>query len=406
MLLNLFHDIFFTSPILSPFISGKAISLDIFFILFDLSFWKSQSRILSGLLKSRTGKLYIALLFIFFAFILLGSILNNRATATFRFLAIGLEVLYIRHGFLNKKSFLWLGMLINYFLITIQFSQLILNFSPENQLSPTNISSTLYGDFSRPTFEDSQEGYFLNFRVGGLSTEAGFMASLIISTEFIRAKFGNDFYFCSAKYFLQYNLVKIYRIFTYTSYIFTFSKVSPVLILYITFKKAKVWSSSHLKPRFPIAIFVILAYTIVPIILFSIDSIWQTIPINTTFYDRAASFRIISDFDFHNLIFGVSDAYLKSSSVYNHMTASYVDSIKDIEGIGFAGVSSLIVFHGLIVFLLYCLICQFFNPDLLSQFFFLLAISNVTPSTVSSFVPCYYFFLVCNREFIVKNSLR
>ena len=360
---NLFF-LFFTAQILSPYIFGKTLYLEIFIAFFNPFFW--------CWIKTNNifNKIEIKYLFVLMSLLLImicGHIDTAIKLIINFFLVVHLFYLY------NKK--LWKldkYLVISIILGILQFYFSITDPSIAELIGPSNISSIIWGAFATPTYTNFFT-VFLFPRVSGLSREAGFFASLISVVIFF--------------HFLEKKKVKRkVSIIYWIGYIISFSKMSFALFLAMIIDKLK-----------KIIIYIPTFGGIVLFIIFM--SIFSNlnksfILDDMTFLHRMGGYISLFNLNFGDLLLGIDTVQI--GDIVSKAVLSY-----DLKV--FAGLSGWIISNGIIVAFIFFLMLYFFNINIIGMLILLIFTLNVSPDSNQNFVVLTYFIIF---KYYISNDNR
>lgn len=376
--------IFFTIPILSPTINNTRIYIYLLIPFLDLSFIKY---IIYKIKKKDflANKFFIIIILL----ILIIIFFQGGALPMLKLFLMIFNLTYLCYSLEEKKKIKMLKImfLINSVISIFQLIEVYLF----NKLSinPITISKILYGANSVNygeilSYDNPILGLFnLHLRVSGLSTEPGYLNSLLIA-GFI---FFNDNNFLNRK-------EKIIFILGILS---SFSKIGLlVIICYIILKLVK--SLINKIPK----VFVIIAliFFMISFINLNFKKICELG--NKTWYHRTIGYKVLTDLQWNEFILGIGFrkivekkeelSYLKYSEFYNHMPEIMIDN---------SGVSTILVDHGVLFFILLIALIYLKRVSTYTFCLFLIGTINVNPFTSLSFVYIYYlnlFYKGENRE--------
>lgn len=164
---NLFF-LFFTAQILSPYISGKTIYLEVIIAIFNPYFWKWIYD------KNNIHKIDKNYILVILGLILI-AILGHISTAV-KILVIFLCVIHLFYLYDKNLWKLNRYLIISILLGIMQFIFTFIDPIMAALIGPTSISTFIWGDSATPTYTNFFTVFYFP-RVSGLSREAGFFAS-------------------------------------------------------------------------------------------------------------------------------------------------------------------------------------------------------------------------------------
>lgn len=368
ILVNLFF-IFFTFQILSPYINGKTIYLEVFIMSLNPYFvlW-----LINGKIKK---KLFII---IYLSFLLLG-ILNIGSCL--KLFTTCILVIYFFYIWEKKLFYLEYYVIISVIFAVFQFIFLLINPSLAYIIGPENISKVMWGKYATPTYTNFYTIFFIP-RVSGLSREAGFLASLICIVIFL-------LYIQRERENKRSSV--ILKIFLFIGYVLSFSKMSIIILFLILIEKFKNYIN-----KIPYVLIVII-YVVFWIVFWSYNKEYLLDPKNITFLHRFGGYLTLTELNYKELLFGVN-------SIENiHSIYSYQCFISGFNF--FAGFAGFIISRGLVFTIIWLLFLFLIGVTPSGILLLLLSTINVQLDTNQNFVVLSYFIVFkyyLNRRYISK----
>lgn len=203
----------FVNTIFSLYVGGFALWLFVFVVFLDRKF-------LISILTIKKKALFLLLSVFILSSIFLQPIVIFKVVFSY---------ICVRYVFFTMKNntFYWFHFFLTLNVFICIFQYILFVHAGYKFLDPTYISNALYGSYALTTGDTFAPGFFLEYRVSGLSREPAFLSSLILSA--IILLFVQKGYNCapSSPYFRF--LIFIYLL----GIVLTFSKVTLALALTI-----------------------------------------------------------------------------------------------------------------------------------------------------------------------------
>lgn len=164
---NLFF-FFFTAQILSPYVNGNTIYIEIFIAVITPGFWLWMRS------QPINNVFVIALLLL-----VLGGVLTSGFTFIFKLTGLVVSILYCIYSIEAQTFYLFRYLLLSIGIASIQYVLVLSGSASAQQWGPEAISQAVWGEFATPTYTNFYAIIGDNIRVSGLSREGGFFASLL-----------------------------------------------------------------------------------------------------------------------------------------------------------------------------------------------------------------------------------
>lgn len=361
--------LFFTAQILSPNINSRTIYMELLIAIFNPFFWSWIKN--KYFIEIKIKYEYILVFFMLILIAILGHIETSIKLVINLF-----EVLYL--FYLIDKN-LWklnIFIVISIIVAIMQFVLLFINYEWAMMISSTNISKMIWGEYATGTFANYYTLFFIP-RVSGLSREAGFFASFIVSILFyyyLRKEIKNRF------------LIKIMLI---IGYILSFSKMSIVIFFLIIINKIK-----KLVNYIPYFFIIIFWFSIIAYIVY--NNINYLI-YNETFLHRFGGYFSIFDMNIVEFLLGVEHI--------NIITSYPAQMMENVMGFSiFAGLSGFIIHNGFISAVCFFIILYILNVSTTGIIILLLLTINVQLDTNQNFVVLAYFIVF--KYYCLQNTRR
>jgi hypothetical protein len=240
-------------------------------------------------------------------------------------------------------------------------------------LYPSDIGNYLYGGFALPTGQTGMgaEGYLLPFRFSGLSREPGFFSSLLIVSYLLLL---DQKEIKNRKWHLAVHLVGL---------LIAFSKISAVFFPFFLFAYfLRFWMDRIPK-------IVIIGGTLVSLMVMTYyyyGAVGIDI-VDISIRHRTIGYAVLQELDVVDLVFGVGFRNI-ASRVSEIPIIAHSIWYYDMPGavVAGSGLSSVIIDHGLLYFLMLIFLLYFLKAGSYELFLFLLLTINENPLTSSSFV--------------------
>lgn len=361
---NLFF-LFFTAQILSPYIAGKTLYLEIIVAALNPYFWKWICK-KNSIYKINTKYVFIVLGLVLIA--ILGHIDTSIKILVIFFYVIHLFYLYDKNLWkLNRY------LVISVLLGIIQFCFTFIDPIMAAMIGPTAISTFIWGDLATPTFTNFYTIIYFP-RVSGLSREAGFFASYIITVIFLSYLEKNTY---NKKIWLLYCI----------GYVISFSKMSLAIIgvFLVNFFRRII-------NYIPFAIGIIIFISFISIAV-EFNKIF--ILSDGSFLHRFSGYISLYNLDFMDILFGTNVEKI----------GDYPSKLIIAEDFAsFAGFSGWIIENGIIVSCIFFIILYLLEINMVGIYILLLFTINVAPDTNQNFVILSYFIIF--KYFVNKKSSR
>lgn len=359
---NLFF-LFFTAQILSPYISGRTIYLEVIIAILNPYFWKWVYK------KNNIYIINIKYIFVVLGLILiaiLGHIDTSMKILVIFFCVIHLFYLYDKNLWkLNRY------LVISILLGIVQFSLTFIDPIMAGLIGPTSISKLIWGDLATPTYTNFFTVFYFP-RVSGLSREAGFFASYIVVAIFLS-------YIERKKYPKKIHLMH------FLGYIISFSKMSLVILGVFFINSLKNFIN-----YIPIGFGIILFVGSVSIIVgLNKDFILN----DTTFLHRFSGYISLYNLDMQDVLFGIDFEKVGDYSSKSIMAGNLQ---------GFAGFAGWIIENGIIIMCIFLIILYLLGVNMSGIYILLLFTINVSPDSNQNFVVLTYFMIL---KYYCKNNI-
>lgn len=352
------------ATVINPYVGGITIYLWFFMLPFDFLFIRRLTKL---------SKRVIILLTLW----ILICIFKLDFSSAFKILALFLGVSYL--CIMDKEIYpkLKIAFYISCLFCLVQFIFYWFDPAFSSSIAGSNLSTTIWGSkFATPGFANQYEVLFLP-RMGGLSREAGFFASLVIIMGFI--------IYLREKTHIKEKMLHI------SAYVFSLSKVSftnSVLVILLPFRK--------IIDKIPLPLMIVLTSLILMLVA-------NLIPMDSNhfgIYGESIAHRFSSSY----LVPRMSEKYFLLGCDNPFDCEYFVNSnlFSDLGRGNFqpTGINGVFVNFGLIGFLL--LIFTFFYLRLKSFDIIVLVLMTSTVSlyTIDNFVILTYYFLFTYRKYI------
>lgn len=352
---NLFF-LFFTAQILSPYILGRTIYLEVIIAILNPYFWKWVYK------KNNIYKINIKYIFVVLGLILiaiLGHIDTSIKILVIFFCVIHLFYLYDKNLW-KLNRYLIISILIG----IVQFSLTFIDPIMAGMIGPSAISTLIWGDLATPTYTNFFTVFYFP-RVSGLSREAGFFASYIMVTIFF-------LYIERKKYSKKIHLLY------FIGYVISFSKMSVVIIgaFFVDFLKKII-------NNIPMGLGVLL-FIMVASIFVELNKDFILNDDNISFFHRFSGYLSLYNLDVQDILFGVEVEKI----------GDYFSKINVVENMGgFAGLSGWIIENGAIVAGIFFIMLYMLGINMTGIYILLLFTLNVSVDSNQNFVVLTYFII-------------
>lgn len=364
------HNIFFllfTSPILSPYISGFTFYLYWIIPLIDHRFLKSLSKIK---FKTKDDKTKILIL-LFMGIIML---ISNEIILLFKYIIIVYNLIYLFYlRRINQFKLLYRFIFFNIFVAMIQWGLYIKSPRLSYLIGPTNIAKTLYGSYAGPTFTNFYSIFYLH-RASGLSRETGFFCTLLIIT----------FLF----YLREKKQTNIERYIFIIGLIISMTKMIIILPIVLILKKLK----KYLK-KIPLLLGIIL---IIVFFIILTEYLYRSnffIKANETWNHRIGGYKVLFEIGKDNIFSRYSSIEILSKKFMNIRFIGYLTKLKK-----FTGIPEIIMHDGIVIFITYIFLLKIYRVNFY-KFLILFCITfGVGFSTATSFVVLSYLYILTEKK--------
>lgn len=348
---------FFVAQIFSPYIYGVTLYLEVLLALINPLF-------LFWLWKKRYNSIF------YWVFVgVVGMVLLSGIGAAVKVMTTLISVLFLFYSYERNIFYLKPYLAISILVAVAQFSFLLIDPSLAQIIGPSNIAHTIWGAYATPAFSNFY-AIFLFERVSGLSREAGFFASLIVSAAFLS-------YLEAARNGLMVS--GCYKFLLFAGWVLSFSKMSFIVFPAIALEKLR--RLVNLVPRLLAVIIFVLFF----MVFWGANSDYLLDPGNDTFLHRFGGYLAIFDVDLKQLLFGVS-SLSKIDSRYAQLAAFNYDN--------FAGFSGFMVQHGILLVIVFVIALVFIGVSTTGLLVLLLLTINVQLDTNQNFVVLAYFIVL------------
>ena len=347
---------FFVAQILSPMIGGRSIYIDFILVLFNPFFW-----LWLGRHRISINDLYV----IFFLGII--AVLGNPTTSI-KLIFTLIEMGYLFYLYDSKLWYVNRYIFVSVIVALVQFYGLF--FAPEISLmfSPEAISTSLWGPYAmvtNPNFYALLDGGLPH--VSGLSREAGFMASLLLTGICVEYLFLKEGYWKPSK---------ISKTLYIIGYIISFTKMSLLIVPVYLIQRFRRYIDI-----IPIAI-MLLFWLFVMTGLWSFYRDFLLEPSNLTFLHRFGAYESLCHIDLESFLFGTEK--LKDID-------SFIAYTMDMDYEYFAGFGGWLITNGFLAGGTYFLLLWRLRVTSVGLLLLLLLTINVQVDTNQNFVVLTYF---------------
>lgn len=352
---NLFF-LFFTAQILSPYIAGRTIYLEVIIAVLNPYFWKwIYSKNIFCIYKINTKYIFTVLGLVLIA--ILGHINTSIKILVIFFCVIHLFYLYDKNLWkLNRY------LIISILLGIVQFCFTFIDPLFATTIGPNAISIFIWGDLATPAFTNFYTIFYFP-RVSGLSREAGFFASYIITVIFLS--------------YLEKNIYnKKICLLYFIGYIISFSKMSLAIIGVFL-----VNSLRRIINYIPFAIGIIIFISFFSI---AVDFNKTFILDNDTFLHRFSGYISLYNLDFMDILFGTNVEKIGDYPSKLIIAGNFTN---------FTGFSGWIIENGIIVLCIFFTILYLLGINIVGIYILLLFTINVSVDTNQNFVVLTYFII-------------
>lgn len=352
---NLFF-LFFTAQILSPYIAGRTIYLEVIIAVLNPYFWKwIYSKNIFCIYKINTKYIFTVLGLVLIA--ILGHINTSIKILVIFFCVIHLFYLYDKNLWkLNRY------LIISILLGIVQFCFTFIDPLFATIIGPNAISIFIWGDLATPAFTNFYTIFYFP-RVSGLSREAGFFASYIITVIFLS--------------YLEKNIYnKKICLLYFIGYIISFSKMSLAIIGVFL-----VNSLRRIINYIPFAIGIIIFISFFSI---AVDFNKTFILDNDTFLHRFSGYISLYNLDFMDILFGTNVEKIGDYPSKLIIAGNFTN---------FTGFSGWIIENGIIVLCIFFTILYLLGINIVGIYILLLFTINVSVDTNQNFVVLTYFII-------------
>ena len=358
LLSNLFY-LFFCAQILSPQVGTVTIYLENVIALANPFF-------LSWVAKRCTNQhLWMLFLAIGLCVVMCDYVLIPKV------IVFAISIAYIVYSRERQLFYLFRYVGLSTLFAIAQFALLFVDPSLAVAIGPTNIAETVWGNYATGTFTNYYAVFAL-VRVGGLSREGGFFATLILN--------------CILIYIIDrrergYKSITV-QVILFIGFVLSLSKMSLVLIPAWLVIKYRRWFD-----RIPFAVVPVL-FSVPLMILVANSFEFLTEAENGTYLQRFGGFGVLFDLDVKQLLFGVEHlneipaplAKAALSSPYDHMDY-------------FAGFAGYILAHGLLGTCVTLCVLWLLGISPAGLLLLLLLTVNLDITTNQNFVTLTYFII-------------
>lgn len=353
------------ATVINPYLFGITIYLWFFLIFFDFLFVQRLKNI---------SKKVLILLILWLSYCLIKFDFSDAFKIAALFFGVG--YLYAMDKEIYPK--LKLVFYISCLFCIVQFVFYWINPTFSSSIAGSNLSATIWGEsFATPGFVNQYEVLFLP-RMGGLSREAGFFASLVIVMALII-------------YIREKTNIKE-KVIHFSAYIFSLSKVSfSNLVIFFLFPLRKLIN------KIPLALtFIFISLTFIFFANFLKMDVNHFALHNETFAHRFASSYLIPRMDIQEFLIGCFD--YSTCQVFDN--SNLINDLVDKQLYPNTGINGIFVDFGLLGFLL--LLFSYWWLGLKSFDILLLSIMTATVSvyTIDNFVILTYYFLFTYRRYL------
>lgn len=360
--------LFFTAPVLSPYVNDFTIYLYWFIPILDVFY-----------LRYLITQKYNRKILIIVSFFLLFLVVIGQYLVLIKFIAILNTLLYLFYTKKNKLfHILYIFIFFNVFMAIAQFSFIYINKSISYDIGPTNIANLVWGKYATPTYTNFFT-IFLFPRVSALSREAGFFASLLGITYIVYIRDEDE------------EKTKLKNILFIIGFVISLSKASALIlgiILIIKLKKTINKVPFFIGVALFIAVFIFISNSIL------LPKYYDSS--NDSLTQRVSGYTIMSKMPLTELIWG-KDTIEDISIAYEYPFLNSVFKYKQ-----FTGLPNTIIHKGIIVFMMF-LILLYLSGISFSGFLIITLITFTTDYfTCTSFIVLGYFYVFYNK-FTVKK---
>ena len=352
---NLFF-VFFIAQILSPSIGDKTIYLEWCIALLNPFFW-------IWIVNKKMSWNFLAII------ACLGCVAAIHPITAIKLIMNFFGICYLGYLYSNNLFFINIYLCVSIVVGIMQFIFLSLgNTEALNMITPTSIAETVWGSYATPTFANFYDIGIGIPRFSGLSREAGFFAALIQT--------GILFNYLSSNREGKVYLNK-YKVIHFIGYVISFSKISLAIFLAFFIDKIRRYIN-YLPSVLMIAILLITAsYWGMSHTSFLLDNE------NVTFLDRFGAYAAFFDLNLSQFFLGVDlnriESFVADAELYS------------TPNLWFAGFAGWIIYNGVIVLGLWCLILYLMGITTSGILMLIILTLNVQPDTNQNFVVLAYF---------------
>lgn len=250
-------------------------------------------------------------------------------------------------------------------------------------IGPTGISHMIWGSLSTIT---NQNFYAISIdilpRVSGLSREAGFLASLLVTSLLF--------------YMSNYNKHNLWQIAWILLGLFiSFSKISFSLLII-----ALIWPLRKVINKIPIPLTLLSFFIISALVSEELYNL-NILASQQTFMDRFNGYRIPFEISLYNLIFGMKFNYFRHHYSFLPLSQYYINLVHMGNGISFS-----VLYFGLAITIIFVFMLYFLKIRSFPLIGLLIATFDVTPATLDSMVVVAWLYVVIQSRKINSAECR
>ncbi|NYH14495.1 hypothetical protein [Paraburkholderia bryophila] len=350
-LISVLFYMLFTCVVLNPQVGGFTIYLYIFVPFLDPDF----SRFIAGTARKWSTPLFVALV---------ASAIGSPSMAM-RVASLAICVGYLMYTYERRIAYLQPWIAFNVVFAIVQFTMYYVDRPLSYQLGPTAIAKMVWGPYATLTYTNFFEVFYFS-RVSGLSREAGFFSSLLVSSFII--------YLYTEK--PSKKMIAIYFI----GFFISFSKSTAVLFI-----ATLLYPFRHnLKRIHPLVVLVLFSAAMC---IFSLYLAAHDFFESDTFGHRFSGYAFLFDAQIDDLIKGIDQHEI----VRRYGNLQYIKLVRtDIETSGFAGLANNVAEMGLFPAIIVLVVIAISVNDGFSMLILLFLTSTLALLSVTSFISLAY----------------
>lgn len=360
VLTNAFY-LFFIAQILSPYISGSTIYIEVIVALIHPRFWRWVLGI------SVPPRVVVSLA------VLMGVLAFSGAANVVKVVSTIVTVLYLAFTWEDRRFLLFRYLAISVAWGVAQFVLIGSNPDAALAIGPGAISEAIWGDYATPTYTNFFAVIGDDVRISGLSREGGFLAALIVASAAVLVLRARMEYLTSRVRRVSFVVCAVVLV---VGFLLSISKISFVIVIVL----ALVLLRRHVDRIPMVAAFT--GFMVLGIIGTSFLGTGLLDSSNQTFLHRLGGFLVLKDLDITQFLFGVSSL----SDVHN----VYAQRLETEFGSA-AGAGGFIITYGVIVLLALLVVLASLRARATAVLIICVATLNVDFLTNQNFVSVAYF---------------